>query len=183
MFSGISDSCAKLTTPAMDAIREYTGDLFSAAVEFEDSTGQPSPDRRVKVCSAAYVAPGTPAESQSTNGPVRRVVTLAFEVHLGDDPINSAKLHLDRARDNSEGSATTGLGDESFDGSGSTTETTAITAFRKSNGYVDVSVSGSNASGQKGKANPNAELSDLTPGARAIAKALADNIGAVFTLR
>lgn len=183
MFSGISDSCAKLTAPAMNAVREYTGELFSAAVEFEDSSSQPSgADRPVKVCSAAYVAPGTPAQPQSTNAPLRRVVTLAFEVHLGDDPVISAKRHFDRARENTKGS-TTGLGDESFDGSGGTTETTAVTAFRKSNGYVDVSVSGSNASGQKGKANPNAELSDLTPGARAIAKALADNIGAVFTLR
>ncbi|MFD0364780.1 hypothetical protein ACFQZZ_25350 [Nocardia sp. GCM10030253] len=179
LFSGMSDSCAKLAAPAMDAIRQSTGNLFSADVAFEDEGNQPAsePGQSVKVCGALYLASPIHVGTHLMNAAERRFITLTFSLHSDDDAVASAKHQFGFVRDQVKGRTTSGLGDESLEGAnGSVKVTRAITAFRKSNAVVDVAVSGLDSSGK------DVEVSELEPGSRSIARALADNIGAAFNL-
>ncbi|MEV6426369.1 hypothetical protein [Nocardia sp. NPDC051463] len=180
LFSGMSDSCAKLAAPAMDAIRQSTGKLWSADVAFEDEGNLPAsePGQSIKVCGALYLAPPTPVGTRLITAAERRFITLTFSLHSDDHAVASAKHQLDFVRDQVKGRTTYSLGDESLEGAnGSPKVTRAITAFRKSNAVVDVAVSGLDSSGK------DVEVSELEPGSRTIARALADNIGAALKLK
>ncbi|WP_156426045.1 hypothetical protein [Nocardia jinanensis] len=176
MFGGLTDSCAQVAAPAMSAIRAYTGALFSDAVEFEDeSSGLSSPEKPVKVCTAEYQR----VEPWSAGEPLHRTITLSFSLRLGDDAVEATERHFDRALDDTKGSAATGLGDESFVSWGAPDDT-ALNAFRKSNVFVSAAVFGSNMSDREGISGPRAGRSEVEPGARAIAEALAADLGAVL---
>ncbi|MFE7800369.1 hypothetical protein [Nocardia sp. NPDC057440] len=180
LFSGISDSCAKLAAPAMDAIRQSTGKLFSADVAFEDEGTQPAlePGQSIKICGALYLAPPKHVGTNLIIAAERRFITLTFSLHSDDDAVASAKHQFGFVRDQVKGRATSGLGDESLEGAnGSSKVNRAVTAFRKSNAVVDVTVSGLDSSGK------DVEVSELEPGSRSIARALADNVGAAFNLK
>jgi hypothetical protein len=178
MFGGLTDSCAQVAQPAMGAIRAYTSDLFSDTVEFEDESARLSrPERPVKVCTAEYQK----IQPWSAGAPLHRTITLSFSLRLGDDGVEATERHFDRALADKKGSVTTGLGDESFVSWGAPDDT-ALSVFRKSNVYVSVAVFGSNMSDREGISGPRAGRSEVEPGARAIAEALAADLGAVLTL-
>lgn len=178
-FSGITDSCAQAAAPAMDAIRDYTGELFNETVEFEDESGSYfNSDAPVKICKATYVDTGA---SQSAGSPLKRVITLSISLELGDDPVGASRSHFLRAYEDMNGGATTALGDESFE-SWDAIDDTALVAFRDSNVYVSTAVAGWNWSEQKGIGGPPAADSEVQPGAQKIAAALAENLGSVLTL-
>ncbi|WP_459545548.1 hypothetical protein [Nocardia sp. X0981] len=177
MFGGLPDSCAQVSAPAMDAIRAYTGALFSEAVRFEDeSAGLSTPETTVEVCSARYQK----VEPWSAGQPLQRTITLSFSLKSGDDAVAATERHFDRAFDAAKGSAPTGLGDESFEAWGAPDDT-ASNAFRKSNVFVSVAVFGSHMAEREGISGPRAGQAELVPGARAIAEALAANLGTVLT--
>lgn len=177
MFGGLTNSCTQVAGPAMDAIRSYTGALFSDTVEFEDeSAGLSGPEAPVKVCTAQYQK----IEPWSAGQPLQRTITLSFSLRLGDDAVEATERHFDRALDATKGSETTGLGDESFESWGAPDDT-ASSAFRKSNVFVSAAVFGSNMSEREGVSGPRAGRAELEPGARAIAEALAADLGAVLT--
>ena len=177
MFGGLADSCAQVAAPAMAAVRAHTGALFSDAVEFEDETaGISRPEAPVKVCTAKYQQ----VDPWSAGAPLQRIITLSFSLRLGDNAVAAAERHFDRALDDSEGTATTGLGDESFESWGAP-EDTAVNAFRSSNVFVSAAVWGSNMSEREGIGGPRAGRSEVEPGARAVAEALAADLDAVLT--
>ncbi|MCX0274634.1 hypothetical protein NLM24_28885 [Nocardia zapadnayensis] len=177
MFDGLADSCAQVAEPAMGAIRAYTGALFSDAVEFEDESAKLSrPERPVKVCTAEYWR----TEPWSAGAPLLRAITLSFSLRLGDDAVEATKRHFDRALADTKGSVTDGLGDEYFESWGAPDDT-ASSVFRKSNVFVSAAVLGSNMSDREGIGGPRAGRSEVEPGARAIAEALAADLGAVLT--
>ncbi|WP_063130646.1 hypothetical protein [Nocardia fusca] len=177
LFGGLTDSCSQVAEPSLGAIRAYTGVLFSDAVGFEDeSAGLSRPDMPVKVCTAEYQR----SDPWSAGEPLQRTITLSFSLGLGDDAVAATKRHFDRALDATTGSETTGLGDESFESWGAPDDT-ASSAFRKSNVFVSAAVFGSNMSEREGISGPRAGRAELEPGARAIAEALAADLGAVLT--
>ncbi|MGV9925206.1 hypothetical protein [Nocardia rhamnosiphila] len=177
MFGGLANSCAQVSGPAMGAIRSYTGALFSDTVEFEDeSAGFSDPEATVKVCTAQYQK----IEPWAAGNPLHRTITLSISLRSGDDAVAATERHFDRALDATKGSETTGLGDESF-ASWDAPDNTASSAFRKSNVFVSATVFGSNMSEREGVSGPRAGRAELAPGARAIAKALAADLGAVLT--
>jgi hypothetical protein len=174
---GWADSCAQVAEPALGAIRAYTGALFSDAVEFEDeSAGLSRPERPVKVCTAEYWR----TEPWSAGAPLLRAITLSFSLRLGDDAVEATKRHFDRALADTKGSVTDDLGDEYFESWGAPDDT-ASSVFRKSNILVSAAVLGSNMSDREGIGGPRAGRSEVEPGARAIAEALAADLGAVLT--
>ncbi|WP_280420769.1 hypothetical protein [Nocardia carnea] len=179
-FTGIVASCAEVAAPAMNAVQAYTGELYSEAVEFEESTpGQTRPGFTEKRCQASYVAPASPPASHSTNSPIRRVFYLRIAVRLGDDPVAAAERHIDSACESAdECRITTGIGDESFDATVVTSFSTAMTTFRESNAIVSVAVDGANYSSRPGELSQDPDISDLAPGARAVAEAMVADLGA-----
>ncbi|MGW0177763.1 hypothetical protein [Nocardia sp. NPDC003345] len=179
VFAGIADSCAVVAAPVLDAVRHFTGPLFSDSVRFEDSSEHLSrPRQPVKVCRADYAAT-TPWTS---GAPISRTITLSISLHLGDDAAGAAAAHFDRARENVQGSPTIGLGEESYAAWGAPADT-ATSAFRTGNAFVTAEVFGTNMSGREGIAGPRAAREELEPGAAAIGRALASGLGSVLTSR
>lgn len=179
VFTGITDSCAVVAAPALEAVRRYTGPLFSDAVRFEDESGGLSgPQQPVKICRAQYLvtAPWT------AGAPMSRTITLSVSLQLGDDAAGAAEAHFDRALENVRGTPTIGLGDESYAAWGAPADT-ATSAFRTGNAFVTAEVFGTNMSGREGIAGPRAARGELEPGAATIGRALAAGLGSVLTSR
>ncbi|MGI5220396.1 hypothetical protein [Nocardia sp. CA-290969] len=179
-FSGIAASCAQVAAPAMDAIRQYTGELYSETVEFEEAGAAPTrPGFTEKVCLANYSDSSVSTQPESGNPPLRRTFHLQIALRLGDDAISAAGRHIDKACENfDECDFNSEIADESFDGSAFTSSNTAITMFRVRNAIISVSVDGADASSQPGEASQDPEISALAPGARVVAEAMAGDTAA-----
>ncbi|NUP28635.1 MAG: hypothetical protein HOQ44_18430 [Nocardia sp.] len=182
VYRGIAGSCTEMAAPAADAVRAYTGELFSAAVAFEEA-GAPStsPDLATKECRAIYAAEAAPAASPATGPPRRRVIHLRIALQVGESALQAAERHFDTACASVDCRITTGIGDESFEGAVEGSSATAVTMFRTGNAVVSVTVDGSNFASGPGGSDRAAEISELAPGARAIAQAMAADLGAVVT--
>ncbi|MFI2233746.1 hypothetical protein [Nocardia testacea] len=182
VFRGIADSCAEIAAPAMDVIRAYTGELFSDTTQFEE-TGAPSTavDLTTRECRATYAASAAPAVPATGFPPSRRVFHLRIALRGGDDALEAAERDFDSACASVDCRATTGIGDESFEGSVEGSSNTAITMFRSRNAIVSVTVDGSDFSSRPGENGRSAEISELVPGSRTVAQAIAANLNAVLT--
>ncbi|MGW1739073.1 hypothetical protein ACWCPQ_09710 [Nocardia sp. NPDC001965] len=182
VYRGIAGSCTEMAAPAADAVRAYTGELFSDAVGFEE-TGAPStsPDLTTKECRAIYAAAAAPAASPSTDPPSRRVIHLRIALQVGASALQAAERHFDTACASVDCRITTGIGDESFEGAVEGSSATAVTMFRTANAIVSVTVDGSDFTTRPDGSDRSAEIAELAPGARAIAQAMAVDLGAVVT--
>ncbi|MEV3961223.1 hypothetical protein AB0M34_10040 [Nocardia sp. NPDC050193] len=182
VFRGIAGTCAEIAAPAMDAIRDYTGDLFSDTAEFEE-TGAPSTAAGLttKECRATYAAVAAPAAPRAPYPPSRRVFHLRIALRDGEDALRAAERDFVSACASVDCRVTTGMGDESFEGSVEGSSNTAVTMFRSRNAIVSVTVDGADFSARPGEHGHEAEISELAPGSRTVAQAMAADLDAFLT--
>ncbi|MBH0775068.1 hypothetical protein [Nocardia bovistercoris] len=176
-YRGMPAGCPQVIGVAKVAIRQFAGELFSEALEFESPGAQSAdPSRSTLECRMRYPDRRGSGVSAALGAPATRAVNVTLVVGAGDRAVDNMRGYIVAASESAGGRPVAGLGDQAYSGvtpfSG---REAAETGFRIGNAVVTVSVSGTDVTGPASATSP-VPLADLGIRATEIARVFAGDL-------